>query len=841
MAQFFELILDTTAPSSGVLSGLNAYYNSNATVTISADGASFMKVWTNQNANGTTSDSSFPASWEPYGTSKTVSFSGQGAQYVHAQFMDEVGNISSIVNSAATIYDTVAPEVTAVSVNSGDGFTRVTGNTVRVSFSDATSGVQYVTLAGDIADGEKIAYSVTDADRTAGYKDIAVTLQGADGSKSVSATVTDFAGNVSASASDSIVLDTTAAVGTLVLRLADDSANLPSFVNFVNFAAAVETEDNDIVGYKVWEGTASDEPANWTSVTQDPADPRILVDGLALSTGDGTKTINAKIQDIAGNVTTLTAVSVVLDQTAPVVTLSSDVSVISAESGFNTVTFACAATDTNSAEGLSYELKLGDDVIKSGALAASVAVTQAEIEELSAGQGTKSFTLEVTDVAGNTGISTAVVVTLDKTAPTGSVAADAYYNATTNSTVTVTVSGSDTGGAGMDQMKVYLDNNNANWESYAAGTYTFSAVSDGTHVAHVQFKDAVGNVSAVYDSEQFVVDIIAPAGSISTAAFTNSLSIDITVNASDSTSGISQMKVWEAGQTEPEWEAYSTSKSITLAAGDDGQRTINAKFKDAAGNESSATSCSTFLDLDEPNVAITLLKNDGNGLPARVNVTGFQARISHTDAADTAQASAIVAYKLTGDFNQSDNEWQDFAYDSGENYMTISGLTLTTGDGLKTISVQLKDEAGNVSSAGTATVTLDTAPPVIDVNAPDYNKVSKQHTNRLDSTGAVIANKYNDVCIFTWSANEKLVAYKVCVNEVGQLAATAEAIGTAGGSLNMSGGQIDANTDVTSTIFGADFAATSAVNDVDGAYEIIVYGQDEAGTWSAVHSLAAGN
>ena len=79
MAQFFELILDTTAPSSGVLSGLNAYYNSNATVTISADGASFMKVWTNQNANGTTSDSSFPASWEPYDTSKTVSFSGQGA------------------------------------------------------------------------------------------------------------------------------------------------------------------------------------------------------------------------------------------------------------------------------------------------------------------------------------------------------------------------------------------------------------------------------------------------------------------------------------------------------------------------------------------------------------------------------------------------------------------------------------------------------------------------------------------------------------------------------------------------------------------------------------------
>jgi len=47
MAQFFNLTLDTTAPSSGVLSGLSNYYNSNASVTISANGASFMKVWTN--------------------------------------------------------------------------------------------------------------------------------------------------------------------------------------------------------------------------------------------------------------------------------------------------------------------------------------------------------------------------------------------------------------------------------------------------------------------------------------------------------------------------------------------------------------------------------------------------------------------------------------------------------------------------------------------------------------------------------------------------------------------------------------------------------------------------
>jgi len=250
-----------------------------------------------------------------------------------------------------------------------------------------------------------------------------------------------------------------------------------------------------------------------------------------------------------------------------------------------------------------------------------VAVTQAEIEAISSGEGNKSFTLEVTDVAGNTGTSTAVIITLDKTAPTGSVTASSYY---TSSSISVTINGSDTGGAGMGQMKVYLDNNNADWESYSASSYSFTNVSDGTHTAHVQFKDTVGNVSSVYDSSDFIVDTVAPTGSISTAEYTNSLSIEISVDASDTTSGVSQMKVWENGQTEPEWEAYSATKSITLASGSDGQRIINAKFKDAAGNVSTfTTSCSTFLDLDVPNVAITLLKSDGNGLPARVNVHGF--------------------------------------------------------------------------------------------------------------------------------------------------------------------------------------------------------------------------
>lgn len=845
MAQYFNLTLDTTAPSGGSIT-VDNYYNTAGSVGLSAGqaGASFMKVWVSQSATGTTSDTNYPSGWEVYDTSKTVSFNSQGTNYVHAQFMDEVGNISSIVDSSATIYDNVAPSISAVSINSGDDYTNNTSVTVRVSVTDATSGVDYVTLSGDIVEtGDSAKFTFNDTDRTNGYKDCSVTLTSTDATKTVSATATDRAGNTSTSSSDSIALDTTEASATLVLRNAGDTANLPSYVNDDDFAAAISTSDTDIVSYKIWGDIdgATSEPDNWTPATF--TEGRMLIDNLTFTSTEGTKEVNVKIRDIGGNVTELTPASVVYDVTAPTVGLSADVSVISAQSGYNSVTFTYTGSDTNSMT--NYQLKVDDSVIKQGSFTSGMTqtVTEAEIVAVSAGEGSKSFVLYVDDVAGNTGNSSAVSIAVDLTAPTGSVTASDYYN---SSSISVTVSGSDTGGASMSKMKVWLDSSEpSSWENYSAGSYAMTGVAEGQHTAYIKLKDSVDNASSSISSSTFIVDTTAPTGTISTSAYTNTRSITINVSASDAKSGIEvsgvdKMKIWENGTTEPsEWETYAATKSITLTEGD-GSKTINAKFKDAAGNETSsvAATCSTILDTDAPDVTLNLFKTDNStALPAHVNVTGFTARIGFTNE---TQDSPIVAYQLTGDFTDSSEEWQTFTADSGQNYMTVSGLNLTSGDGLKTITAKLKDEAGNITStAASASTTYDSAPPVIDVNAPDYNKVSKQHTLRRNtSTAAEISGKYNDVCTFTWSANEALQAFKVCVNAVGQTAAGATAIGTTNGSQNMSGGSVAANTDVTSVIFGADFAATDAVNDVDGAYEVIVYGQDLGGTWSAVHVLS---
>lgn len=844
MAQYFNLTLDTAAPGSGIISGLQSYYNNNATVGLSANEAAFMKVWTNSSASGATTDTAYPSSWEVYNTSKTVTFNGQGTQYVHAQFMDNVGNIGTIVDSSATIYDTQAPVISSVSISKGNGYTKEAVNGVRITFSDVISGVDSVTLSGDIAPAEKITYTVTNTDRTAGYKDIQVTFSSPDGTKTVSAIATDRAGNSCTAVSDTIVYDSTPASITVLVRKEDDSVNLPAFVNYRDYGVRIVTEDTDITHYKIWEGNT--EPSSWTAISSATPISNVgyFIDNLQLSTGDGLKTIHVKVQDIAGNVTTGAALTTTLDTTAPAVTLSSDVSVISAQTGYDTVTFTCGATDTNSAQGLTYELKLvGYTTIKSGTFTNSISVTQSEIEAIFPGEGEKKFYLEVTDIAGNTGTSNKCFITIDKTAPTGSISVSSqYYN---TSTVPVAVTASDTGGAGLSKIKLWLLTEPPTWQDYSQNINPFQNVAEGQHVIHMKLMDAAGNISETYNSNSFIVDLTAPTGTITTQSnYTNTRNITVTASASDVksgivTSGLGQMKIWENGTTEPEWESYVDTKSLTLTAGD-GSKTIKAKFRDNAGNVSTETTYNIILDTDEPDVTLVLTKTDGTTiLPSTVSARGFNARIGFTNE---TQSSAIAQYKLTGDFSESSDNWKAFTADAGKSYMTISGLTFTASSGQKVITALLKDAAGNISATGASvSILYDSSNPVIDVNAPDYNIISKQHTERLSPIGAVITGKYNDTCIFTWSSNKPLQAFKICVNQPGQTASGASAIGTTNGSQNMSGSIVAANTDITSVIMGLDFAATNAVNDTDGAYEIIVYGQDEGGNWSDIHVLDNGS
>lgn len=164
------------------------------------------------------------------------------------------------------------------------------------------------------------------------------------------------------------------------------------------------------------------------------------------------------------------------------------------------------------------------------------------------------------------------------------------------------------------------------------------------------------------------------------------------------------------------------------------------------------------------------------------------------------------------------NEVADEASAAWETFATSKSVTLTSGDGLKTVYVKVRDDVGNETAAVSDTITLDTATPVVTVTGPDKPKISK--VSGFDKS------------IFTFMSDVAFVEYKVCVvptNSSEQNAGTV--IPTTGGSINTSGseGNYPASEAISVTINGTDLATASSG---DGVKIVKVFVKTAAGLWS---------
>lgn len=188
------------------------------------------------------------------------------------------------------------------------------------------------------------------------------------------------------------------------------------------------------------------------------------------------------------------------------------------------------------------------------------------------------------------------------------------------------------------------------------------------------------------------------------------------------------------------------------------------------------------------NLAIALTDTD---------TTGYQMKIWGIDEATDEAAAA----------------WGTFA--------ATKSISLPDGDGLKTVYVKVRDDVGNEAAAVSASITLDTAVPVVTITGPDKSKLSK-----VAGFNQAVINFTSDVA-FT--------EYKVCVvPETNSLAAAGTVLGTVNGSNNVSGVAEDgetfaADTNIAVTITGADLEVASAG---DGVKILKVFVKNAAGTWS---------
>ena len=141
------------------------------------------------------------------------------------------------------------------------------------------------------------------------------------------------------------------------------------------------------------------------------------------------------------------------------------------------------------------------------------------------------------------------------------------------------------------------------------------------------------------------------------------------------------------------------------------------------------------------------------------STTGYQMKIWGIDGAET----------------EAEATWETFA--------TSKTVTLPSGDGLKTVSVKVRDDVYNESSTATASITLNTTVPSVTITGPDVSRISKVNTKNVATFSFVSDVDFDEYKV-------KVVPSNTSLNDAGTL------IGTTGGSVNMSGtaGGYKANT-----------------------------------------------
>lgn len=201
---------------------------------------------------------------------------------------------------------------------------------------------------------------------------------------------------------------------------------------------------------------------------------------------------------------------------------------------------------------------------------------------------------------------------------------------------------------------------------------------------------------------------------------------------------------------------------------------------------------------------LTIKLNNGSQYTTNKTV---QLAVNVTD--ESADGYQMKVWGINGVANESDATWETLA--------NIKNVTLSTGDGLKTVYVKVRDDVYNETVAASATITLDTSVPAVTIIGPDVSKISKTSPK--------------DVATFSFTSNTAFTEYKIkVVPSNSSLHDAGVQIGTANGSTNMSAtGTFKASTAISCKIYGKDLEAASSG---DGEKIIKVFVKNAHGTWS---------
>ncbi|PWU18888.1 MAG: hypothetical protein C5B49_06500 [Bdellovibrio sp.] len=326
---------------------------------------------------------------------------------------------------------------------------------------------------------------------------------------------------------------------------------------------------------------------------------------------------------------------------------------------------------------------------------------------------TYAYSVSAFDAAANESAQSAVLsvtttaLPIDVTPPTVNLSSPPANAAVSGSSVSLLATASDNVGVAGVQFQV--DGTNIGSQILTAPysmIWNSLTVANGPHVLSAIAWDAAGNTATA--SFSFIVDNSVPSGSIlinNGASATNSTAVTLTLNASDSFSSVTNMRLSNNGTTFNSPVPYASTLSWILTSGA-GIKTVYVQFMNAAGNWSPSFSTTITLDTTAPTQSSI----------TATNITGNSALVGWTT---NEPATSQVEYGTTTSYGN----------------LTPINSTLVTShkvllSGLKAKTtyyyrVRAKDAAGNEAISGrnsfATTAVVDTTPPSVPTNLSSSN------------------------------------------------------------------------------------------------------------------------
>lgn len=186
------------------------------------------------------------------------------------------------------------------------------------------------------------------------------------------------------------------------------------------------------------------------------------------------------------------------------------------------------------------------------------------------------------------------------------------------------------------------------------------------------------------------LDKTAPQGTIKINggdAYTRSASVKLSLGAYDPSpgNGLDKMRLMQDGGSWSAWMPYATSKSFTLTNAN-GTRTVNAQYRDWAGNVSKVALDRIVLDTVKPTIS---------GMsPGHRSIT----RNTTPTIAATVKDSATNLSKSNIKLYVAGKRITRFSYSSATDRLTYTSPRLTKGK--KAVKIVATDAAGNVGVVG---------------------------------------------------------------------------------------------------------------------------------------------